>query len=90
MERVVGGGGCRLVTCEEMLVDFIREFILTVYLQTKHSNNNHDVLIVSFRICFISLLFLVEISFLRINSLVIFLFVANGKYVMNLLKDSWT
>ena len=89
MERVVGGGGCRLVTCEEMLVDFIREFILTVYLQTKHSNNNHDVLIVSFRICFYFLaIYLVEISFLRINFLVIILFVANGKYVMNLLKDS--
>jgi len=33
-------------------------------------------------------IYLMEISFLRINSLVIFLFVDNGKYVMNLLKDS--
>ena len=57
MEREVGEGGCRLVACEEIVVDFIRKVILTEWLKTKCSNNNHDVLIIfSSRTCFVSLL----------------------------------
>ena len=59
MGREVGEEECRLFACGEILVDFIREVILSVCLQTNHSNNNHDVLIVvSFRIYFVSLLFI--------------------------------